>query len=236
MNRLLRRLNEPPRKRRILLRELAVDPWMRLSHIELCERSSNGIGAFPNTYRALLQGGSTVISQEISSSRGKKEVSFQITQIQVYSWQIIPEWFLLYPLFCLSASSVPYCQHLSSLHRPQHTHSMSDQLRISKTRGRYAKHACTECKRRKQRCSGDEPCRNCQSRSVICSYGSSCSATCSYHDGEYIRTLARQVESSRTLKECSNLLLTPSQQGAKPNWTTSVHAVRDPITKRDYGR
>ncbi|KAJ5099523.1 hypothetical protein N7532_006524 [Penicillium argentinense] len=39
-----------------------------------------------------------------------------------------------------------------------------------KTRAPYIQRACIECKRRKQRCSGHDPCKNCESRSVRCKY------------------------------------------------------------------
>ncbi|RAH78909.1 hypothetical protein BO86DRAFT_437624 [Aspergillus japonicus CBS 114.51] len=52
------------------------------------------------------------------------------------------------------------------------THSArADQERISRNkRAPYIQRACLTCKRRKQRCSGDDPCKHCESRGVTCQY------------------------------------------------------------------
>lgn len=61
-----------------------------------------------------------------------------------------------------------------------------------KTRAPYIQRACIECKRRKQRCSGHDPCTNCESRAVQCKYGNSDSSPIQQENStDYLRTVSR---------------------------------------------
>ncbi|KAE8371648.1 hypothetical protein BDV26DRAFT_286617 [Aspergillus bertholletiae] len=71
-----------------------------------------------------------------------------------------------------------------------------------KTRAPYIQRACIECKRRKQRCSGHDPCKNCEGRAVRCNYGMGDSPpNHTKNSTDCLKTVASQVQSLSCLVE-----------------------------------
>ncbi|RJE25978.1 hypothetical protein PHISCL_01663 [Aspergillus sclerotialis] len=94
-----------------------------------------------------------------------------------------------------------------------------------KTRAPYIQRACIECKRRKQRCSGHDPCKNCQSRFVRCNYGNGDSLQNQPVDAGDLRAVTSQVQSLndlvksmqteiQSLKEFTGIEKTASEGGS----------------------
>lgn len=104
-----------------------------------------------------------------------------------------------------------------------------------RTRAPYTQRACIACKRRKQRCSGHDPCKHCENRGVSCQYSS--------RDGpgpggqvapECLRTVTRYFPTLQTLLPFSLLTLAPVKSRLSVHWLSPCGPSYSPPSPRRY--